>query len=226
MRMPTEINEVNFPQCLVNAGERDAQKLLQDIMAMNPEERGRNLAQMLPDDAFDVHPVYHAVERVAEGSAGEYGKELDYYSDYIELFVESCWKYLHIPCVVEPYPVTESTRLKGMTYVVSQRVSGDISIVGSVLTGEKVFLEMARAFSGEDLQEVDGMAYDSMEEFINVFSGLYSIQLAEKTQSKDVELDLPRYGVNVIPEGSQKLEIALASSVGRFEVILAMDEFF
>ena len=62
-------------------------------------------------------------------------------------------------------------------HVVSQRMSGDVSMVGGILAEDKVFLELARRYSHEKLDSVDLLAIDCVGEFLNVMTGLFAVEL-------------------------------------------------
>ncbi len=224
MLMPAEMNEVDFAQCLVNMGKYAPAELVQQLQEVDPGDQEQVLARELPDEGLDVQPVHHAVQQLAKASGKEYGPELHLYGDYLCLFMHCFRQDMHVPCVLGLQPVTIANSLQGETYTVSQQFSGDVSLVGSIQAQTPVFLAMAEAYSGMKFSEVDAVAIDCVQEFMNVYSGLFTRELAAREQ--EAELELPRCGANVTPDGSHQLAARVFSGLGVFDVILAMDEFF
>lgn len=225
MQMPRKMLEVDFSQCLVNAGKIGPAELIERLQAMPPEEWQPALAQELDETELDVEPIHAAVQMVARAAGGDYGQELALYGDYMCSFLHACREYLEVPCVVSTAPVTLENQLQGVTYTVSQQITGDVSLVGSIMAQEPVFFALASAYSHLQITEADSeIAVDSVQEFVNVYTGLFGRELAARQQ--EVELELPRSGVNVAPDGSHQLVLRIFSGLGVFDVILAIDEFF
>jgi CheY-specific phosphatase CheX len=225
MQMPHETHEVDFSQCLVNAGKFTPAELVEHLQDLPPEEWDQKLAQALDEEELDVEPIHAAVQKVAAATGNEYGQELELYSDYMCSFLNCCREALGVPCVVSTTPVTIDNQLQGVTYTVSQQITGDVSLVGSIMAQEPVFLAIASAYSHMQLTDAESdIAADSVQEFVNVYTGLFGRELAAR--HLEVELELPRCGVNVSPDGSHQLALRIFSGLGVFDVILAIDEFF
>ena len=211
------MGEFNFAQCLMNQdtySTDELQKLLKTA-----EENEAALARLVTDDVeLDARPVYTAVKRAANGA---FRDELDLYADYMEFFLESMHNFMHTKGVVSPVPVEEP--LPGEGYASSQRIGGDVSLVGGVIATEPVYLELARRYSEENLTEIDEMAVDSMEEFLNVINGIFTIDLARR--KVEAELELPRSGEEVKPHGSRQMCMRVYTAFGSFQVIMAADDF-
>lgn len=172
------------------------------------------------DEAKDC-PVVSVVEKAgAESLSLEEGL----YGDYMKLFMDSLTDFLHTPVIIDPKPATpDAVDFSSDVYEVSQRIMGDVSLVGGMMANEAAFLELARRYSQEDLTSVDDLAIDSMEEFFNVINGLFCINLAGK--NKEAELGLPRWKKNVVPKGNQQLLLRICTDFGSFVAVLASDEF-
>lgn len=211
------MGEFNFAQCLINQGAYSTDEL-QELMRQ-AEENGAALARLVTDDVeIDARPVYTAVQRaVGDGLADE----LELYADYMEFFIDSMHNFMHTEGVVSPVSVEES--LDGESFASSQRIGGDISLVAGVVAAEPVYLELARRYSEEDLEEIDEMAVDSIEEFLNVINGIYTVDLAKRRS--EAELELPRSGEGVTPHGSHQLRLRVYTAFGSFQVVLASDDF-
>lgn len=166
-------------------------------------------------------PVHYAVRTLC----GErLAKEAVFYSDFMEIFMDSLMDFLHAPAVLALEPVDAAEFASGLaTHAVSQRMGGDIGIVTGILAEDAAFLELAGRYSEEDLTEIDEMAVDSIQEFLNVINGIYSIQLAER--GVEVELEVPRWGAVVVPHGQRQLILRVCTDFGRIYAIVAADEF-
>ena len=88
---------------------------------------------------------------------------------------------------------------------------------------DDVFLELAKRYSQEELPEIDELAVDSVEEFLNVVNGLFTIHLAKEKLT--AELGLPKSGENVQPTGRDQLRLKVITAFGSFEAVLSADEF-
>ena len=204
-------------QCIFNRGNYSPEEMR--TILVNAELDESSAAQLLADDAMDVSPVRTAV---LKAMGDNYIPACQYYVDYVELFIHSLKQLLHTEAVVESVLCEEDEAMP--CYATSQRLSGDISIVGGFIATEPVYLKLAERYSEEELPEMDEMARDSLEEFINVLNGMFSVELGE--MKIETDLELPRFGENVTPKGSHQLRLRVHSSVGSFQVVMATDEFF
>lgn len=166
-------------------------------------------------------PVHSAVRQLC----GErLARESVFYGDFMEIFMDSLMDFLHAPAVISLEPVKEIEFSSDLaTHAASQHMDGEVSIVTGILAEDAEFLELAGRYSEENLTEIDDIAIDSIQEFLNVINGIYSIQLAER--SIDVELEVPRWGSVVIPSGHQQLIMRVCTDFGTIYAIVAADEF-
>jgi CheY-specific phosphatase CheX len=194
---------LRFAQALLDAGRMDYVRL----------------AELFADyREAPVRPLKEAVARLADGSLD---KELEYYNAYVEIFMRSLIRFMDTPAVINVFEsLLDSDE---QTRIVSQRLSGDLSMVTGLFAADDTFVEMARRYSREDIQEVDELAVDSITEFLNVMNGLYAIDLAKRQM--DVDLELPRAAKNQKPVGSHQLELRIDTGFGSFVLVLATDEF-
>lgn len=204
-------------QCLFNRdkyGPEEMQRIL-----VEAEQDESSAAKLLADDAMDTNPVRRAV-LLAMGN--NYPGEGQHYAAYMEMFMAAMKNMLHTEAVVERAPCTEDEEQP--CYATSQRLSGDINFAAGLIASEPVYLKLAERYSEEEIPEMDEMARDSIEEFINVLNGMFSVSLGE--QNIETDLELPRFGENVSPHGKHQLRLRVHSSVGSFQVVMAIDEFF
>ncbi|SHK52107.1 Chemotaxis protein CheX, a CheY~P-specific phosphatase [Selenomonas ruminantium] len=211
------ISNFSIVQCIFNQGKYSPEEM-RTILA-DAELDESSAAQLLADDAVDISPIRTAV---LKATGDELASVSDHYAAYVELFLNSLKKMLHTEAVVESVPCKEEEDVP--SYATAQRISGDITIAAGIIASEPVYLKLAERYSEEELPEMDEMARDSMEEYINVLNGMFSVELGE--QKIETDLELPRFGENVIVKGSDLLRLKVHSSVGSFQVVMATEDFF
>ena len=197
-------------------GLRLAQALL-DTEKMDFVELGKQLAAC---DANEGSPIKDAVRRLASEN-DELQAEIESYAEFSELFMRSFMRFMDTTAIInfcEP-------EYEGMfaSHIVSQRLSGSISFVSGIYANDKVFVEMAKRYSHEELDDADEMAEDSISEFLNVVNGLFVVDLGKR--DLDLDLEAPRIGVNKHPMGSHQLQLCIDTGFGPFSLVMAADEF-
>ncbi len=171
-------------------------------------------------DCADEHPVITAVRQAA---GGNFLLEAASYSEYMELFMGFLMDFLKAPAVVDLEAVPKHEQ-SDVFNAVSQRMSGDLSIVSGILAEDAQFLELASRYSMEKVSgPEDDLTVDSLEEFLNVVNGVFSRQMAEK--GEEIDLEVPRRGRLMTPEGNQQLILRVYVDFGVFYVVLSSDEF-
>ena len=197
-------------------GLRLAQALL-DSGKMDFVELGR---QMAACGAQEGSPIKEAVRRLASDNE-ELAVELDSYAEFTELFMRSFMRFMDTPAVIN-YCEPE---YEGMfaSHIVSQRLSGQISFVSGIYANDRIFVEMARRYSREEIDDADEMAEDSISEFLNVVNGLFVVDLGKR--DLDLDLEAPRIGQNKHPQGSKQLQLCVDTGFGSLTLVMAADEF-
>lgn len=191
---------------------------LMELLRQRSFEAVEAAAGSLP--AGDDHPVITAVQRAA---GDELLLEVEPYSKYMELFMSSLMDFLGAPAAIdtEPVPADES---KDIFYAVSQRMNGDLSIVSGIMAERDEFTELAARYSEEEITGPESdIAIDSLEEFLNVVNGVFSIR--EAREDREVDLEVPRSGKLMNPTGNQQLVLRVYADFGIFYVVLSSDEF-
>ena len=205
-------------QCLFNEKHYNWEEI-QSLLQQGEADEGVIMHRLPEVTQVDARPIRTAVKLAA---ADGYDDELNIYTKYVELFIEKMEELVHTLSVVSQEPVV--TEEASPAYAVSIRVSGDIDFVGGVIAAEPVFLEMVRRYSGEEIDQVDELALDCCEEFLNVVLGLFSIEMARR--DLDVDLYPPRWKQDIVPQGSRQLRLRVYTAFGSFQIVLAVDEFF
>ena len=209
-------NKFSIAQCLFNEDDySDVQ--IKDLLQQAEQDESA-LARMLPDDEMDTCPVRTAVMRAA---GSEFAAEVDAYSAYMELLTDSLRDLVHTESVVGNAQVLVDEAAP--TYAVSQHISGDFNLTIGLVASKPVYLKLAERYSQEEMPEVNELAVDSVEEFLNVVNGLFCIELAN--QKVEAELDTPHSAMNIHPCGSRQLRLRVYTSIGSFQAILSADEF-
>ena len=201
-----KMREMDLAACLLDAGVADSAGL--DALSGRYRQCG-------------LHPVRQAVRRL---SGERTDLEETYYEEFMELFMEELMDFLKTPAVISLEPVEKSAFSKmGKTHAASQRLTGDLSIVTGIIGRDSYFLELAKRYAQEEMDDIDDLAVDSIEEFLNVLNGGYMVRLAKRELETDLET--PRWGRNVVPHGSRQLAMRICVDFGSFYAVLATDEF-
>ncbi len=204
-------------QCIFNRGKYSPEEMQRILVEAEQDES--SAAKLLADDALDINPVRTAV---LQALGDDHPREGEHYVAYMEMFMAAMKSMLHTEAVVERIPCQQAE--EAPCYATSQRLSGDFNFVAGIIASEPVYLKLAERYSEEELPEMDEMAQDCLEEFINVLNGMFSVSLGE--EKLETDLELPRFGRNVSPHGSNQLCLRVHSAVGAFQVVMATDEFF
>ena len=176
------------------------------------------LEKLFADSAAAPDIIRASVRRLAGENLRT---EAESYADFVEIFLRSFIRFMDTPAVIDPRPpiLGDTDR----SYIVSQRLTGDLPMTTGIAVRGRVFLEMARRYSHEDLDEADELAADSLTEFLNVVNGLFAVDMAR--QDRDVDLEAPRIESNSLPSGGQQLLLRIHAAFGSFLLIAAADEF-
>ena len=214
------MSTIEYAQRLLNAGELEEAELDGILQGRVTEQALRSRGKKVD---VDTHPARTAMLMAAK-SIEELGSETRYYADFVELFVASLDRFLHLSAIISPMPVpSEELAERHKLWGVSQHITGDVSIVDGILAKEPVFLALASKYAGFELTQMDEDTVDALEEFINVVNGLYIVELANHKMEPDLEY--PRAAENVIPHGSQQLALRVYTEVGSFLLVLSTDAF-
>lgn len=214
------MSTIEYAQRLLNAGELEEAEL-EGILQGRVTEQALRLRGKKVD--VDTHPARTAMLMVTKAVKG-LGEETRYYADFVELFVASLERFLHLSCILSTVPVSqEELAERHHVWGVAQHITGDVSIVDGILAKEPVFLALASKYAGFEITEMNDDAIDALEEFINVVNGLYIVELANHKMEPDLEY--PRAAENVIPHGSQQLALRVYTEVGSFLLVLSTDAF-
>ncbi len=210
--------DFNVAQCLMNGGGFSTDEM-QDILA-EAEDDESVLVQHLSDEVeIDSRPVKTAVLRAAGASCPQ--DRVEIYAEYMELLLDSLQSMAGTQAVLSPVSITEMPWEPN--HGASQALKSAMGFVPGIIATDDVFLELAKRYSQEELPDIDELAVDSVEEFLNVVNGLFTIQLAKEKIT--AELDLPRSGENVQPVGGDQLRLRVITAFGSFEAVFSADEF-
>lgn len=209
--------DFNVAQCLMNGGGFSTDEM-QDILA-EAEEDESVLVKYLSDEVeIDSRPVRTAVVRAAGNNCQD---RLEIYAEYMELLLDSLQSMAGTQGVISPVSVSEMAWEPN--HGASQALEGTRGFVAGIVATDDVFLELAKRYSQEELPEIDELAMDSVEEFLNVVNGLFTIQLAKEKIT--AELGLPASGENIQPDGKEQLRLRVITAFGSFEAVLSAEEF-
>ena len=211
------MNKQYLAQRLMNEGRLSREELVELLRQRSFEAVEKAAASL---EGTDEHPVTTVVRKLA---GQDLQVEAGVYCEYMELFMDSLMEFLGAPAVIDPEPVAPD-ETSDVLYAVSQRMDGDVSIVSGIMAEGREFVEMAVRYSEEPASgPEDELAVDSLEEFLNVVNGVFSIREAAKDE--DIDLEVPRSGRLLSPTGNQQVVLRIYADFGVFYVVLSSDEF-
>ena len=205
----------NLGEAIAGEGCRFAQALL-DAGRLDYED----LEKLLSDfKRAGEHPLSEAIKRTANGRVAE---DLPLYTEYVGVAMLAFKRFMKIACVVVPQADFAENMPRRL---VSQAITGGVSLVAGLEAPDAVFLALARRYSHEDFSELDDLAVDSLAEFLNVLDGFFAVRLGERDLELDLEIPRTAKALNAKASPSKFLRLHLESPVGAFGLLLATDEF-
>ncbi len=143
------------------------------------------------------------------------------YSGYVDAFLRAMAQFMRTSPIIN-FSAEPFSGEKGVI-VISQRLTGDVSLTAGIMAEEDVFRQMAQRYSQEpDIEYTEEIVIDSVAEFLNVTNGLYLINLSNRHYA--VDLAPYRVAYNIIPAANKQLVIPINADFGSFQLILAADE--
>ncbi|MCE5287198.1 MAG: hypothetical protein LLG02_15320 [Pelosinus sp.] len=117
------------------------------------------------------------------------------YYDYVALILRNILRFLNeVPVISHSVPL--EGKVEGWTVV--QDIVGEIDLATALAADDTAFLEIARRYSQENLNEIDELAKDSVAEFLNLVNGIYCVNASDK----GLELNLEPQSMTSSPEFS------------------------
>lgn len=169
------------------------------------------------DNKLAVNQAIHEIE-IAKIDFSEIEEAKELYSEYVDLFLRALLRFMDTPSIILP----EQQEAQGTTWLISQRMTGEVGLTTGLQLSEEVLLEMARRYSQEELEEVDDLAVDSVAEFLNVVNGLFIVNLSNR--HVEIDLEPQKCGKDVHPLGNKRVVILLETNFGEVRLIVAADE--
>jgi CheY-specific phosphatase CheX len=214
-------------------------KILTDIQIKNLQEAvtGESLsfAQVLLDqgrldfaelekqftgyDSAAGQPVFVAV---GQQVPADLEQEKADYSEYTKTCLAALMRFIKTPAVIMPQPFKLEPRHQ--YYAFSQRILGEMEIVGAIRANEQICMEIAHRYSHEAVKKVDSYTIDCIEEFLNVMTGLFAVKLAKRDM--EIDLETPRWSDHAMMQGSHQLSLMVMTGIGPLELLMATDEIF
>jgi hypothetical protein len=192
-----------FGEIALDKGYLTVEKL-NDLLEAQ-ESRHLNFGQVVVDKGFmtleqlqSVLEDYKHANRLSQlDSPPEYVRSqldflqesdgLEIYCDYTALFLRAMTRFLGAEPLIIPQAVVKDANSR---WLITQSITGDITLHTGYYAEDAVLLKLARAYSGEDLPELDDLAVDSAAEFLNVANGLFCINLSNV--GLDLDLQAPK----------------------------------
>ncbi|WP_378954459.1 chemotaxis protein CheX [Pelosinus sp. sgz500959] len=198
-------SHLNFGQTLVDKGFMNLEQLER---VLDEYKRESNL-----DQESDLAILKEGIR--TQLNLSQEDEEVELYYDYILLFLRAIVRFLDASPLVIP-TVHEQ---KQDQWSALQSMTGDVTLQSSFTADDKVLLELARRYSGEEIHEIDELALDSIGEFLNVTNGLFCINLS----NAGLELDLHPQSVTKNADFLMKKNhtVTIDTGFGRINLVMA-----
>jgi hypothetical protein len=145
------------------------------------------------------------------------GSAAELYYNYTALTMRNIVRFLNALPVLGAYVPDEVDQHK---WVVSQVLTGDITLYTGLVMNDHVLLELARCYSNEDLNDLNELTLDSAAEFLNVNNGLFCVNLSEN--GLDVDM-LPQETQQGFPAQTGGLvRVGIRTPFGEFTLLLGV----
>jgi len=138
------------------------------------------------------------------------------YGQYINAFMNALRRFVGVkPKILSPRPLVASGK-----WLIAQSLIGQESLGTAMLLDKETLYALAKAYSKEPVED-DEVAVDCVAEFLNVLNGLFMVLLS----NEHIDVDLESHSVkkNMLPQGSEQMNVEIGTALGRFTLILATD---
>lgn len=198
-------SHLNFGQTLVDKGFMNLEQLER---VLEEYKRESNL-----DQESDLAILKDGIR--TQLNLSQEDEEVELYYDYILLFLRAIVRFLDS----SPLVIATVHEQKQDQWFAAQSMTGDVILHSSFTADDKVLLELARRYSGEEIHEMDELALDSIGEFLNVTNGLFCINLS----NAELELDLHPQSVTKNADFLMKKNytVTIDTGFGRINLVMA-----
>ncbi|WP_096201549.1 hypothetical protein [Bacillus sp. FJAT-45350] len=177
------------------------------------EENGLSDEQFSSIKRGDINTLVDTMINVDDSSNS------DLYKDYLSLFAKNMIRFVDDQIRIESLSTPE---LLETEWLVHQNISGENNLYTAILADEKVFIDVAKKYSQEDITEPDELAQASVSEFLNLHNGIFLVNMS----NRDVELEMAPQQVEQKKTLSNLERVLLVSvhvPAGIFHVALAKE---
>ncbi|MFZ5596950.1 MAG: hypothetical protein ACOY31_08055 [Bacillota bacterium] len=148
----------------------------------------------------------------------------DAYKDYVTLMMKNIIRFIdNSPRLEKNYEQASYST----PCLVCQEIMGEVGMFTGIAAGEKVFLEMAGRYAGEELKEIDELAGASVAEFLNLNNGIFLVNMSNRGVELEMKPQIVLTGkttvitqkVNIIPVylPAGRADIIISGSVPSLE---------
>lgn len=169
----------------------------------------------LDDDQFeglkanDVDLLVHAFVAFDDGQG------VDYYSDYVSLFIKNIIRFIDGNIRFDRVQKVEH---ESFEHVVRQSISGENDLFTGIGLDEKAFLALAGKYANESFTEMGEYPIDAAGEFLNLHNGLFTVNMSD--QGVEMSLDIQSYIEDVTFNPSATLySVPVYTSIGVINLV-------
>lgn len=144
----------------------------------------------------------------------EAGADAGLLYDYVALMLRSMLRFLG------EEPIIDFNQTPSTGFLVSQSITGNVSISTGLVMNDGLLLEMARRYSGENLSEINEFTLDCLSEFLNETNGVFTVNLSD--QGLELDLQPQQSGKIGFTPGKGTYRIPLSTSDGLIDLYIAL----
>lgn len=203
--------QMSLSQAIVDLGFLDL-AMLEQVLEDYRRESNLTGEQWEALNGADFEQAAHAfLDFSAAGGIGEI------YYNYVALFLRNIVRFISDnPVIQQSSPVEE---YRTPDWLITQNVTGEISLSTALALDDAALLEFARRFSQEDLVQIDELAEGSVAEFFNVVNGVFCVNASDQCVNLDLQPQSIAKGRSVKLSKGYRIPIQL--EYGKAELILA-----
>lgn len=144
----------------------------------------------------------------------ESGADAGLLYDYVALMLRSMLRFLG------EEPIIDFNHIPSTGFLVSQSITGNISMSTGLVMDDDLLIEMARRYSQESISEINEFTLDCLSEFLNETNGVFTVNMSDQ----GLELDLlPQQAGKIgFTPGKGVYRVPLSTSDGLIDLYVAL----
>jgi CheY-specific phosphatase CheX len=142
------------------------------------------------------------------------GPDADMLYNYVALVLRAILRFL------SEEPIIDFNQPPAQGFLVSQNITGNVSLSTGLVMSDALLQEMASRYSGEKITAVNEFALDCISEFLNETNGIFAVNMSD--QGLELDLEPPQKGKVGYSPAQGVFRIPLYSSDGLIDLYIAL----